>query len=395
MPPCPRAAPGSGEGSAGTSGPKVVDIFRDHADAYRARHGLSPEQDRFLRDVTACRTAALGGHLYVCPGCGFEEPHYNSCRNRNCPNCQALEQARWIEARERRILPVGHHHVVFTLPEQVRPLARRYPKEVYEALFAAVNDALTTLAHDVLGAQLGVTAVLHTWTRKLLFHPHVHCIVTAGGLSTDGQRWVERTRYLFPVRRMKALFRARFLAQLARRRDAGRLPCSDEEWSRLLRDLPGKRSWVIFVEPPFGRSTHVLRYLGRYTHRVAISDQRLVAVDHDHVTFRTYDDETLTLSPEEFIRRFLLHVLPRGFRKIRHFGMYSPAGVRSRLPRARDLLGDGDRPDDPTEPSAAPHESWAEVMARLVGADPLLCPRCRSARLVPRPLARGPPPRPG
>jgi len=390
---CPRAEPGSGEEATEAPRPQVVDIFRAHAAAYRSRHRLSPEQARVLRDTAACRTAALSGHLYVCPKCAFEQPHYNSCRNRHCPNCQALEQARWIEAREKRVLPVGHHHVVVTLPAPFRPLARRFPSKVYEAFFAAVDDCFATLARDVLNARLGVTAVLHTWTRELNFHPHLHCVVTAGGLTLDGKRWVERTRYLFPVRRMKALFRARLLARLDALRGAGLLPLTDDEWTKLLRQLPTKSRWVVYIKQPFGRSTHVLRYLGRYTHRIAISDQRLVSVDPTAVTFRTRADHTLTLSPEQFIGRFLQHVLPHGLRKIRHFGLYAP-GSNGHLACARRLLGEGDRVHTTEDATQDSYESALDLFARLSDEDPLLCPRCKSAIMEQRPLPRDPPTRP-
>ena len=374
----------------GSERPRVVDVFRASGDAYEATHALSSEQRRLLRDVRVCRTAALGGHLYACDhdDCDFELPLYNSCLNRHCPNCQALAQAKWIEARTKRILPVGHYHVVFTLPSQLRPLARRQPKLTFGALFAAVRETLTLLARDVLGARLGVTAVLHTWTRELLFHPHVHCVVTAGGLSLDGERWVDRPGYLFPVARMKAVFRSRLLATLQRERSAGRLTLATDgvqpdagAWARLINSLPPRKKWVVYIQAPFKRSTHVLDYLGRYTHRIAISDQRLVSVGDDDVTFRTRGEQTLTLSHDVFIARFQQHVLPRGFHKIRHFGLYAPSGIRGPLLRAQELLGDGDRERDDGPADDEPTETWAEMLARLTGADPLVCPRCQLGRL--------------
>ena len=377
-------------------GPSLLDLFREHGPAFAASRSHSSEQGRVLRSIQVCRTAALGGHLYVCDTCGVEIPLYNSCRNRHCPACQALDQARWIAAREERILPVGHHHVVFTLPAELRPLARRAPREIYALLFEAAAKTLEVLARDTLGAQLGATMVLHTWTRELLFHPHVHCIVTAGGLSLDGMRWVPRERFLFPSARMKAVFRGRILKGLARLRADGNLSLDDAAWRALLHSLPKMRQWVVYVEAPFGRSTHVIRYLGRYTHRVAISDARLVSLDARGVTFRTHDDERTTLPPEEFIRRFLLHVLPRAFHKIRHFGLYGGQAVRGRLAVARALLGEGDGrdPDDALDGDADLDEAdgWASLLEQLTGESPLACPVCKRGRLVlhPIPIARSP-----
>ena len=376
--------------------PSLLDVFRRHGADFRARHAVTPEQSRVLHAIQVCRTAALGGHLYVCDRCGVKLPLYNSCRNRHCPECQALDQARWIAAREARILPVGHHHVVFTLPAELRALARRDPRGIYALLFDAAAHTLALLAERRLHAQLGVTAVLHTWTRELSLHPHVHCVVTAGGLSKDGKRWKDATRFLFPVAEMKAVFRGQILAGLARMRELGRLALDEAAWRALLASLPKKKRWVVFIERPFGRSTHVIRYLGRYTHRVAISDARLISVDDRGVTFRTRGDERATLAPDEFIGRFLLHVLPRGFHKIRHFGLYSAAAVGTRLPIARSLVGDGDRErTEDADPEAA-SEGWASLLEKLTGEDPLLCPICGRGRLIAAPLpdhrrSRGPP----
>jgi len=377
----------------------LAEVFRRHGPALAASHRLSPRQSRVLSAIIRCRTPELGGHLYVCDHCGHQVPVYNSCRDRHCPTCQALAQARWIAARTERLLPVGHHHVVFTLPAQLRPLARRHQREVFNALFAAASQTLDLLAREVLEARLGVTAVLHTWTRALNFHPHVHCVVTAGGLSLDGTRWVERTQYLFHVDRMKAVFRGRLLAELEELHKAGRieLPGDDREpkaasWQRLVHSLPKWHRWVLRVEPPFGRSTHVIEYLGRYTHRIGISDARLVAHEDDEITFRTHGDDTITLPPDVFLRRFLQHVLPAGFHKIRHFGLYASVHQRTGLwQQARELLGE---PDDlPPPPPPAPLDTLA-LLQLLTGDDPLRCPACEVGRLhgrpLPRPRARAP-----
>ncbi len=363
--------------------PRVVDVLRRHASSWLARNVPSFEQRRLLRDITVCRTAALGGHDLLCTQCGHVDTIYNSCRNRHCPSCQALSQARWIEARQRVILPVGHHHVVFTLPAELRSLARRHPRDMYGLLLLAVRDTLTMLADDMLDGQLGITTVLHTWTRELSFHPQVHCIVTAGALSRDGSRWIDRSEFLFPAARMKAVFRGRVLAAMERSRATLDLD-SDNEWNVLVRSLPPKDKWVVHIQPPFGRSSHVVSYLGRYTHRVAISDARLVFVSDDAVCFSTRDDKTATLSGDQFIDRFMQHVLPSGFHKIRHFGLYAPGNMRKRLIFARALLGHGDggsytgSPQDPL----APAEPWHILMSRLTGHDPLACPHCGAGHMV-------------
>jgi hypothetical protein len=354
-----------------------------------------------LRDVERCRTAALGGHLHVCPTCGYQVPVYNSCRNRHCPACQALAEARWVAAREQVLLPVGHHHVVFTLPAPLRALTQRAPRAVLGLLCAAVNQTLATLAREILHATVGVTAVVHTWTRDLRYHPHVHCLVTAGGLTTNGVHWVERTAYLFPVQRLRARFRARLLAALHRLVARGELPLAPAEWADLERRLPAK-NWVVYTEAPFGRSSHVLRYLGRYTHRVAITDSRLRALDGTRVRFVTRDQRCAELSVAEFTARFLQHILPAGLRKIRHYGLYAPGAARRRHTRARELLGDGDRPLESPAPPPLPPPAWDALVRTLGGDDPLRCPQChagtplqrialpRRAPAPPAPCARPP-----
>lgn len=381
---CPRAETGCGEAVPKL---RVVDALRAGLDPWLAEHQPTPEQARLIRDLRRCRTAALGGHLHVCQQCAHEVPVYNSCRNRHCPNCQALDQARWIEAREAVLLPVGHHHVVFTLPSQLRSLALHRPRELYGLLFDAVSATLTELAEQLLGVRLGVTAVLHTWRRDLGHHPHVHCIVTAGGLTLEGSRWVERLRFLLPARRMKAAFRSQVIARLERLQQRGALDLSETDWSALHRSLPAHRQWVVYIEPPFGRSTHVLQYLGRYTHRIAISDARLVALDDRTVSFVTRDSKVAVLPLHHFVGRFLLHVLPAGFRKIRHYGLYAPGAAAQRRDQARQLLGRGDLdelrplPDPGAEPEPEPGESWDVLTERLTGKDPLQCPSC-GARAV-------------
>jgi hypothetical protein len=310
---------------------EVATIVRTHGAAVRRQQVLSREQRQALHALAVCRTPALGGAVDVCTACGLERPAYHSCRNRHCPKCQSLAQARWISQRMVRVLDVDYFHVVFTLPAALRPLALAQRRRVFALLLRAALQTLLVLGRDPqrLGAELGITAVLHTWTRELEFHPHVHCIVTAGGLSLDGRRWVRaRQRHLFPVRVLAALFRGKLLAALRRASQRGELPVTDP----LRRTLAALHTtpWVVYVKRPFGGAARLFQYLGRYTHRVGLSNQRLLAVTADAVTFRTKDGRTATLHPHEFLRRLLLHVLPAGFVKIRHAGLShrGPVGGR-------------------------------------------------------------------
>ncbi len=392
LPGCPSTQPTSPLQSTNDERPKVANIFRRHGDEYRSLHSLSSEQHRLLNDIQLCRTAYLGGYLYACPNpdCSFEQPRYNSCNNRGCPNCQALAQAKWIAQRTDRILPVGHHHVVTTLQSQLRPFAHSHSREIYELLFSATSKTLMTCA-EIFGFRIGVTAVLHTWTRENLRHPHIHCVVTAGGLTFDDTTWIDRSHYLFPEALMKKIFRDNILIGLEKLRQSGINPPTGT-WNNLIASIPPKG--VIFIEAPLGTSTHVISYLGRYVNRIAISDQRLVSVTDTAVTFRTNGDATVTIPPLEFIRRFLLHVLPHRFRKIRHIGLYAPSNVNTRLERARELLASRHTPtqppasddvtDNPDAVSQAQDEPWVQLLASLTGHDPLLCPRCGRDRLLRR-----------
>jgi hypothetical protein len=340
-----QAAPPSGEGRPRL---EVADIFRAHGDSYRLSHALPPSERSVMRAIEICRTPALGGHLDKCDQCDYAKPAYNSCRNRHCPKCQALRQAQWIAERMERILPTHYFHVVFTLPAELRPLVMRNKVVLYDLLFHAASRTLLDLGQDPkrLGGQLGITAVLHTWTRDLQFHPHLHCIVTGGGLSEDGLSWVPTgDNFLFPVKVMRRLFRAKFLAGLARARDDGVLDLggscaglADPVAFAYLKNVLYTKDWVVYAKPPFGGPEHVYQYLGRYTHRVAISNQRCIAMDATSVRFATKDGRTATLKHHEFIRRFLLHILPRGFVKIRHFGLMAPGNIHTKLVTARRLL---------------------------------------------------------
>jgi len=330
-----------------------------------------------MRDILLCRTPSLGGHEEMCDACGYVDGGYNSCGNRHCPRCQALAQGRWIEERKERILPVQHFHLVFTLPAALRPLALWAPKEVYDLLLRTASATLLSIARDEkhLGATPALTSVLHTWTRELTFHPHVHMIVSGGGLSPDG-RWIPSSRkFLFPVRVLSALFRGKFLDGLQRLVVAGTIrPPATMDFPGLLSELY-QQDWVVYAKAPFAGAGHVFEYLGRYTHRVAISNERLVSMDETGVRFRTRNGKRKTLPPLEFLRRFLLHVLPKGFKKIRHYGLLAPSLVNTRLLEARAAIERQglDRPP-PADPST--------VKPFVVETDPRLCPACKKGRMT-------------
>ncbi len=383
---------------------ELADIVREHGAAYRRRHILTPEQHAVLSAVARCRTAVLGGHLDVCLECGHSAPSYNSCRDRHCPKCEAIAQAKWIEGRMARVLPIHYFHVVLTLPAELRPLATYNRRQVFDLLFSAASATLLELGQDPkhLGAELGITMVLHTWARDLSFHPHVHAIVTGGGLSPDAERWVPaRRRYLFPIEVMGALFRGKLLAALdhAIARGDVKMPggaaADPEAWDRL-RDRLHRIPWVVYAKRPFGGAEQVIRYLGRYTHRVGISNQRLVSMDERGVTFRTKEGKTRTLSPDAFLGRFLSHVLPKGFVKIRHYGLMASSNATTKLETARSLLtaptaSNHASPEPPTEDESPSTPGVLE----LAGDELRLCPACGARAVVRRPLpdpeARAPP----
>jgi len=374
-------------------------------------HTLTPDQLAVLRDIARCRTVELGGHIDVCTNCGHVEGQsYNSCRNRHCPKCQSLAQFHWVEERMKRMLPTHSFHVVFTLPRELRRLALANREAVFNMLFACAADTLIELGRDEarLGGDLGVTSVLHTWRRDLGFHPHIHCIVAGGGLSRDGQRWVAAGRdFLFPVRVMGKHFRDKLLEALRCAYDLGKLslvgpaaPLADRErWDRLCDKLSDKR-WVVYCKPPFGDNEQVVRYLGHYTHRIGLSNQRLVSFNEHGVTFRTRGDGRVTVSADEFLRRFVLHVLPKGFVKIRHYGLFAPSNVATKLAAARALLN-GDTPAvNPTATETTPATAetpqvpsdFREVLLSLTGVDLRRCSRCGAMAVVRRPLEDGGPP---
>ncbi len=383
---------------------EVADILRRHGPAFRAAHAghLGLGQLKVMSAIEACRTAALGGHVEGCQDCGHRRIAYNSCRNRHCPKCQAAAARDWLAAREADLLPVGYFHVVFSLPAEVADIAAQNKAVIYDLLFRAASQTMLTIAADPrhLGARIGITAVLHSWGSALTHHPHLHMIVPGGGISPDGQRWVSsRPAFLLPVRVLGKLFRRLFLTRLVELFDAGRLQFHGSRVA--LRDRPmflrhlaptRKKPWIVYAKPPFAGPAAVLAYLSRYTHRVAISNRRLLALDERGVTFRYKDYrrdgaerfQVMTLASDEFIRRFLLHVLPRGFHRIRHYGLLASGSRRDNLARARELLA----APTPPEPAEAPEPPDHRPPCPCCGGRMLILEtfeRCTQPRAPPRP----------
>jgi hypothetical protein len=351
------------------TGLEVADIFHRHGAAWRRANAghLSLGQLKVMSAIENCRSAALGGHVERCEDCGHSRIAYNSCRNRHCPRCQGAAAKDWLAAREADLLPVGYFHLVFTLPAEIAAIAYQNKTVVYDLLFRAAAETLLTIAADPkhLGARIGTTAVLHTWGSAMTHHPHVHMIVPGGGISLDGTRWVScRAGFLLPVRVLSRLFRRLFLTGLADAHTGGRLAFfGDLDGLQDRRTFAAhlaplrRKNWFVYAKPPFAGPEAVLAYLARYTHRVAIANSRLLRINESGVTFRNKDyrrDEraryrTMTLAPGEFIRRFLLHVLPKGFHRIRHYGLLASAGCKANIARARELIAVPVPPDPPAE----------------------------------------------
>jgi hypothetical protein len=378
---------------------EVADIFRRYGAAYRQHQGaaLTPAQRHVMTAIELCRTAALGGHLERCDSCAYERPCYDSCRNRHCPKCQSLARAQWVAKRQAEILPTHYFHVVFTLPEQIAAIAYQNKELVYGMLFRATAATLSTIAADPkhLGAEIGFFAVLHTWGQNLLRHPHLHCIIPGGGISADDSRWIScRRHFLFPVKVLSRLFRAKFVSLLkrafhqAKLRFHGKLQplAKTRNFFRWLNDSI-RSEWVVYAKPPFGGPQQVLKYLARDTHRVAISNRRLVALHNGSVTFRWKDyaqrnqSALMTLDATEFIRRFLLHVLPKGLVRIRHFGFLANRCRRQKILLCRRLL-DVALPVKSHGPTPADHAPAAELKIRPI----IPCPLCKVGCL--RPIER-------
>jgi len=387
---------------------EVADIFRAHGPAWRCAQAghLSLGQLKVMSAIEHCRSAALGGHVLQCQACDHIQIAYNSCRNRHCPKCQATAARRWLDARQADLLPVEYYHVVFTLPAPIRDIAWYNKSVVYGILFKAAAETLLTIAADPkhLGARIGATLVLHTWGSAMTHHPHVHGIVPGGGLSLDGEHWVAcRPGFFLPVRVLSQLFRRLFLEKLSDAHRAGKLQFFGEHqlhaerksfshWLKPLRQI----DWAVYAKRPFAGPDAVLAYLSRYTHRVAIANSRLIAMDEQGITFKwkdyrakeRYRHKTMTLAPDEFIRRFLLHILPSGFHRIRHYGLIANTTRKDNLARARELLID--------EKTIESTDAETDAVDAVDGGDAsatYVCPDCGAAMIIIETFERGQLPR--
>ncbi|MDP2866364.1 MAG: IS91 family transposase [Elusimicrobiota bacterium] len=368
---------------------EVADILRLHGQAFRRSNPLPVSQLKIMSAIERCRTPALGGHLEKCDLCGFERPAYNSCRNRHCPKCQGLNKARWLQARQAEVLPVGYFHAVFTLPHELNALILSNKRLLLKILFDAAAQTLLTFGHNNFGGKTGFIAVLHTWDQRLNAHFHLPCLVPAGALSENNDRWINAPKnFLFPVRALALVFRGKYLDFLLQANACRMLIFPGQAaqfqtqtgFSGLTAQLRQKR-WVVYAKPPFGGPDKVLDYLGRYTHRVAISNNRILNVENGSVTFafrdRTDDNKrkAMSLPAEEFIRRFLLHSLPAAFVRLRHFGFLANRAKKHDLPLCRQLLGVS------LQPPAPERKSDEELLQELTGEDFFRCPCCKQGSM--------------
>jgi hypothetical protein len=372
---------------------RLADVFRSAFPDYVRRYGpLPPHYYKAANAIMACRTPLLGAHEYHCDNCKSVQLHYHSCRNRHCPRCQAYASNRWVQARADEMLPVGYFHAVFTLPAQLNAFALRNKAQFYAILYRSVAETLQTLAQESpwLNALIGFTALLHTWGQNLMDHPHLHCMIPAGGIHKKGRRWKAcNASFLFPVPVVQALFRGKFLAFFKAALEDGSIKLhgqlqryqSGEEMKKLF-DTLYRKQWVVFIKKPFTSPLALVNYLGNYTHRIAISERRIQAFDGTNVTF-SYTDyadnnsrKSMTLSAVEFIRRFMLHILPQGFMRIRHYGFFANRYRKARLALCRKLLGQKEQPP-------RPKQLWYEFIMERTGHHPLLCPHCGVSLLVP------------
>jgi hypothetical protein len=369
--------------ATGNKQKEVADIFRLYGESYRQSNPLSCEQRKVMHHIEQCRTAALGGHIERCNVCSFERIAYNSCRNRHCPKCQAMAKEQWLNDRKAELLPCGYFHLVFTLPHALNPIILSNRKKTLAMLFGAVNETLQAFARDPqwrLEGQLGFIGVLHTWSQTLIDHFHLHCLIPAGALA--GDRWrPARESYLFKVESLAKEFKKRYLKKLASayRQDRIKVP-QNSAFDDMLRSL-AERQWIVYAKRPFAGPQQVLEYLGRYTHRVAISNHRILSVADGKVAFIYRDPKRksvriMTLAAEEFIRRFLLHVLPKSFMKIRYFGFLAHRNKKQAIPFLRKLINPKAKLPEKIK------ETVAQMMLRLTGIELTLCPQCRKGRMV-------------
>lgn len=373
---------------------EIQDIFNQYGNQYRENHKLPLNILKAMSAIESCRTAKLGGHVDECDTCGHIRISYNSCRNRHCPKCQTLAKERWLENRKKDLLPVGYFHVVFTIPQELNFITLLNQKEIYSILFKSVSETLLELAKDIkyIGADIGFISILHTWGQNLMNHPHIHCIVPGGGLSLDGSQWINsRKDFFIPVKVLSRKFRGKFLFYLKHAYYDKKLSFTgqvqnlkDKYQFQCFKDKLYNKEWIVYCKPPFQSAEHVLEYLGRYTHRVAISNNRIVKLEDGHVTFkwRDYKDgnkqKLMTVTVDEFIRRFLMHILPRKFVKIRHYGILSNRNRNLKLKKCKEITG----------AIYLNHENpikkltTAELFLNLTGKDINQCPCCKKGKMI-------------
>lgn len=373
---------------------EVQDIFLQYGEKYTEEHNLPFHIRNAMFDIESCRTAALGGHIYECDECGHTHIAYNSCRNRHCPKCQTLAKEKWLENRKKDLLNVSYFHIVFTIPEELNFSTLLNQKEVYSILFRATSETLLELSKDpkYIGADIGFMSILHTWGQNLMHHPHIHCIVPAGGLSLDETRWINsKEGFFIPVKVLSRKFRGKFLAYFKEAyynnkfKFSGDIECYNEKHIfQQFANVLYLKEWVVYCKPPFGSAEHVLEYLGRYTHRVAISNNRIVKLENDYVTFKWRDykdgnkEKLMTISAEEFIRRFLMHILPHKFVKIRHYGLLSNRNKKTKLKKCKKLVGCMLKNSN----ECIEKLNVSELMLKLTGIDIGKCPCCNNGRLI-------------
>ena len=379
---------------------EVAGIFRRYGKQYIEKHKQPAYILKTIGAVEKCRTSSLGGHVEKCDSCGHKRISYNSCRNRHCPKCQSLAREKWITERKKELLPVKYFHVVLTIPEELNRIALQNKKMIYDILFKAGSETLITLGKDTrhLGGEIGIIAVLHTWGQNLMEHPHLHCIVPGGVLTEDGKRWLRAKKskkrkgnFFIPVNVISDLFKKKFLSYLKKSYDRGELRFEGEIKAikdiTVFKELMNKlylKKWITYCKQPFGGAEQVINYLGRYTHRVAISNQRIKSIEKGEVKFsyKDYRDcnkaKEMTLEAGEFIRRFLLHVLPNNFYKVRYYGMLSSRNKKTKLAQCRRVLGVQEK----IEPESVRIKSWKETLYELTGVDLNQCPKCKKGRMM-------------
>jgi hypothetical protein len=368
----------------------IADIFNKYMNVYRQRHKISYQQQKVINAIMNCRTAFLGNHTSKCTKCGHLETLYNSCRNRHCPKCQVLVKEIWLEKRKSELLPVKYFHIVFTLPHTLNTIALQEKELIYNILFKAAWDTIKAFSEDIqyLGAKTGMVAVLHSWGQNLSFHPHLHCLLPAGGLSEDGIEWIDSKQNFFaPVKAMSKVFKGKFLDCLKQAFLSKHLgiQISAKEFDRLLSELY-TRDWIVFAKKPFGRPEYVIDYLGKYTHRIAISNYRLVKLENDLIWFRykDYKDKSriklMKLHVDEFIRRFLQHILPNGFCKVRYFGLFANRNKKENIEICRQIFCDLGRLIE--NQLIVSDQNWKKLLKRLTGIDPGKCPKCGGRMVI-------------